>query len=79
MSKKDQFLTQFTEGYQFQGDYIELGGAMLDGEVLSGHKVMIPLKTMNRHGLIAGLRVRVKPKLYRHSPSNCHQKERPFC
>jgi uncharacterized protein len=54
MSKKDDFLAQFTEGYQFQGDFIELGGAMLDGAVLSGNKVCIPLKTMNRHGLIAG-------------------------
>ena len=27
---------------------------MLDGEVVSGADVLIPLKTMNRHGLIAG-------------------------
>lgn len=31
-----------------------LGGAMLDGETLPETFVKIPLKTMNRHGLIAG-------------------------
>jgi uncharacterized protein len=53
MAKQD-FNTQITEGYNFQGDSIELGGAMLGGDVVSGVKVRIPLKTMNRHGLIAG-------------------------
>ena len=27
---------------------------MLDGEVISGAMINLPLKTMNRHGLIAG-------------------------
>jgi len=31
-----------------------LGSAMLDGECVPGTQVKIPLKTMNRHGLIAG-------------------------
>ena len=53
MAKQD-FNTQITEGYSFKGDSIELGGAMLGGDVVSGLKVRIPLKTMNRHGLIAG-------------------------
>ncbi len=53
MAKQD-FNTQITEGYNFKGDSIELGGAMLGGDVVSGLKVRIPLKTMNRHGLIAG-------------------------
>jgi uncharacterized protein len=53
MAKQD-FNTQITEGYNFQGDSIELGGAMFGGDVVSGLKVRIPLKTMNRHGLIAG-------------------------
>jgi uncharacterized protein len=54
MAKKEQFLPQITEGYQFKGDSIVLGGAMLDGQVVGGCHVGIPLKTMNRHGLIAG-------------------------
>ena len=53
MAKQD-FNTQITEGYTFKGDSIELGGAMFGGDVISGLKVRIPLKTMNRHGLIAG-------------------------
>ncbi len=31
-----------------------LGGAMLDGEAIAEAHVKIPLKTLNRHGLIAG-------------------------
>ncbi|GAK96261.1 hypothetical protein JCM19294_1774 [Nonlabens tegetincola] len=31
-----------------------MGAAMLDGEAITGSHVKIPLKTMNRHGLIAG-------------------------
>lgn len=54
MAKQNQFISAITEGYAFKGDCIELGGAMLDGEVVSGCTVKIPLKTMNRHGLIAG-------------------------
>ncbi len=54
MSKENQFLSTITEGYAFKGDCIELGGAMLNGEVVENCIVKIPLKTMNRHGLIAG-------------------------
>jgi uncharacterized protein len=54
MSKIEEFKSKITEGYQFQGESIELGGAMLDGVVVPNSKVSIPLKTMNRHGLIAG-------------------------
>ena len=53
MSKTD-FKAQITEGYQFGTESIDLGGAMLNGEVATGLTVRIPLKTMNRHGLIAG-------------------------
>ena len=41
-------------GYQPKGDYIYLGAAMHGGEVFADAAVKIPLKTMNRHGLIAG-------------------------
>ena len=50
--------TKFTEtvktGYTFKGECFKIGGAMLDGAVVPGADVLIPLKTMNRHGLIAG-------------------------
>ncbi|HTF29578.1 MAG TPA: helicase HerA-like domain-containing protein, partial [Flavitalea sp.] len=38
----------------FKGESFRAGCAMLDGQVLTGVNVMIPLRTMNRHGLIAG-------------------------
>ena len=54
MSKIEAFKAQITEGYQFSGDSIELGGAIFEGNVVPNCTVKIPLKTMNRHGLIAG-------------------------
>jgi len=54
MSKKDDFIQAINEGYTSKGDSIILGAAMLDGEALPEAHVKIPLKTLNRHGLIAG-------------------------
>jgi len=54
MKNQDDFLKYITEGYTTKGDYIPVGAAMLDGVTVSGAHVKIPLKTMNRHGLIAG-------------------------
>ena len=49
-----QFIENIEQGYTFKGGSIELGGAMVDGEVQTGTIVKTPLKTFNRHGLIAG-------------------------
>jgi len=54
MAKKDDFISIIQSGYQFSGSSIVLGGAMLDGEAIHGLQVKVPLRTMNRHGLIAG-------------------------
>lgn len=54
MDRKEAFVAKINEGYACKGGSIILGGPMLDGEVLAGTHVKIPLKTMNRHGLIAG-------------------------
>ncbi len=54
MSNKEKFIEVINTGYQFKGSFIELGGAMLDKATIPGCLVKIPLKTMNRHGLIAG-------------------------
>ncbi|WP_203257993.1 helicase HerA-like domain-containing protein [Hyunsoonleella ulvae] len=54
MSTKDTFFKYITESNTTKGDYIPIGAAMLDGETITGAHVKIPLKTMNRHGLIAG-------------------------
>ncbi len=54
MSKKEDFLNYMTQGYACKGDFIVLGGAKLDGEAVADAHIRIPLKTLNRHGLIAG-------------------------
>ncbi len=54
MSTSEDFLDHMEQGYATKGDYISLGVAMLDGEPVKGAEVRIPLKTLNRHGLIAG-------------------------
>lgn len=54
MSRKDAFFNHITEGYKTKGDFITVGSAMLEGNTLKDAFVNIPLKTMNRHGLIAG-------------------------
>jgi DNA helicase HerA-like ATPase len=54
MSNTDNFIKNITEGYQSKGESILLGGAILNGEALNNAHIKIPLKTLNRHGLIAG-------------------------
>ncbi len=54
MKKAEKFIEYINQGYACKGDYILLGGARLEGEPLSGTQIKIPLKTLNRHGLIAG-------------------------
>ncbi|WP_282785348.1 helicase HerA-like domain-containing protein, partial [Nocardia sp. CC201C] len=41
-------------GYAFEGLALELGTVIVDGEVNPSARVRIPMKTMNRHGLVAG-------------------------
>jgi DNA helicase HerA-like ATPase len=50
----EQFLEAVKAGYTFKGESVKLGVAMLDGQVVPGADVRLPLKMMNRHGLIAG-------------------------
>ncbi len=54
MPNKDEFFNHITTGYATKGDAIVMGAAMLNGETLTDALVKIPLKTLNRHGLIAG-------------------------
>jgi DNA helicase HerA-like ATPase len=54
MSKKDNFILAINEGYSTKGESIILGAAILDQEPIGETIVKIPLKTLNRHGLIAG-------------------------
>ncbi len=54
MADKAQFIEELNARYTPKGDHIILGKGMLDGEVVPEVNVTIPLKTINRHGLIAG-------------------------
>ncbi|UKJ08007.1 helicase HerA-like domain-containing protein [Solitalea lacus] len=54
MDKNEKFREVINAGYTFSGDSIILGTSILDGEVLEKNQVKAPLKTFNRHGLIAG-------------------------
>jgi len=54
MANKDAFIQAIKDGYTFKGESVKIGAGMLDGEVVADAAVFLPLKTMNRHGLIAG-------------------------
>ena len=54
MSKKEDFIEHINHGYLTKGESLILGAAILDNETLGNALIKIPLKTLNRHGLIAG-------------------------
>lgn len=54
MGNKEKFFAEIEQGYAMKGDYITLGAGMLDGEAITNALINVPLKTLNRHGLIAG-------------------------
>ncbi len=48
------FGSSIAAAYATEGDALELGKGVLDGAIVPEAVVRIPLRTMNRHGLIAG-------------------------
>ncbi|MDX1472098.1 MAG: helicase HerA-like domain-containing protein, partial [Flavobacteriaceae bacterium] len=54
MPVKDSFAQHIEEGYSFKGESITLGSAIYEGETIKEAFIKVPLKTLNRHGLIAG-------------------------
>lgn len=54
MGNQAAFIEKITASYNPNGSSIFLGAGLLDGEVVASAKVNLPLKMMNRHGLIAG-------------------------
>ena len=54
MSHTEAFKEHIIQGNTCKGAYITVGAAMLDGTTITGAHVNLPLKTLNRHGLIAG-------------------------
>ncbi|MCB9251467.1 MAG: DUF853 family protein [Flavobacteriales bacterium] len=54
MSNKEKFVEEINKSYSFKGNSIILGAAVLDKTPLENCQVKAPLKTFNRHGLVAG-------------------------
>ncbi len=54
MADIEKFKASIQSGYNSKGDFIVLGAPMIDGQTLADAPVKAPLKTFNRHGLIAG-------------------------
>ena len=52
--KQQEFFDYINEGYKTKGEFLTLGAAMLGEETITDALVKVPLKTLNRHGLIAG-------------------------
>lgn len=50
----ENFTAAMAAGYTFQGEAISLGAPVFKGDCLPAAPVRIPLRTLNRHGLIAG-------------------------
>lgn len=51
---KDNFIQTIENSYNFKGDSILAGSAVYNDNYETGVKINLPLKTFNRHGLIAG-------------------------
>lgn len=55
MSDLNTFQQAMEEGYTSKGDFLKIGAPMLnDDEIATGTFIKIPLKMLNRHGLVAG-------------------------
>jgi len=54
MPDKSLFIQTIKEGYSFKGESFRIGSAVLDSTPIKDCDVFLPIKTMNRHGLIAG-------------------------
>ncbi len=54
MVNAQDFLEHIKSGYNSTGKFITIGAAMHNNETFADAKINIPLKNLNRHGLIAG-------------------------
>lgn len=77
MDKTEEFVEHISQAYNPKGDYIHLGAAMLNDETFADAAVKIPLKTMNRHGIIAGATGTGKSKTLQILAENLSQKGVP--
>ncbi|GHN03058.1 ATPase [Cytophagales bacterium WSM2-2] len=51
---KEKFIEAVQKSYSPKGASIYLGAGVLDGEIVGDAKVNLPLRMMNRHGLVTG-------------------------
>ncbi|HZI23509.1 MAG TPA: helicase HerA-like domain-containing protein, partial [Chryseolinea sp.] len=51
---KEKFITSINKSYSTSLPSIYLGAGIFDGEILAEAKVNLPLRMMNRHGLVTG-------------------------
>ena len=51
---KESFVSAVQKSYSPKGASIYLGAGVLDGEIIGDAKVNLPLRMMNRHGLVTG-------------------------
>lgn len=54
MADNQQFIEAVKAGYTFKGESVKIGRGMLNAEAVPEADIFLPLKTMNRHGLISG-------------------------
>ncbi len=77
MNNEVSFIQEIQEGYNCKGDSIFLGAGMLNEKPIADAVVKIPLKTLNRHGLIAGATGTGKTKTLQILAENMSQKGIP--
>lgn len=51
---KESFITAIQKSYSPKGDSIYLGAGVYENEILAEAKINLPLRMMNRHGLVTG-------------------------
>ncbi len=51
---KEKFIESISKSYSIAGSSIYLGAGIYQGEIVAEAKVNLPLKMMNRHGLVTG-------------------------
>lgn len=51
---REKFTESIVKSYTTSGSSIYLGAGIYQGEILADAKVNLPLKMMNRHGLVTG-------------------------
>ena len=77
MANREEFFDYINNGYKTKGDFISLGAAMLGEETITNALVKVPLKTLNRHGLIAGATGTGKTKTLQFLAENLSEKGIP--